>query len=91
MMTVPAKTPHSPIRHDGSIGLVIERIREGRGFMDGLLWYCDECNGKLHEAYFELKDIEKDFLPHFREYYGSESNRTCKDCGHVMEVDPRFV
>ena len=79
MMTVPAKIPHSPIRHEGSIGLVVERIREGRGFTDGLLWFCDECNGKLHEAYFELKDIEKDFLPHFREYYGNESNRTCQE------------
>ena len=70
---------------------MIERIREGRGFTDGLMWFCDDCNGKLHETYFELKDVEKDFLPHFREYYGNESNRTCKDCGHVMEVDPRFV
>jgi 3-hydroxyanthranilate 3,4-dioxygenase len=91
MMTVPAKIPHSPIRHEGSIGLVVERIREGRGFTDGLLWFCDECNGKLHETYFELKDVEKDFIPHFREYYGNEANRTCKNCGHVMESDPRFV
>ena len=70
---------------------MIERIREGRGFTDGLMWFCDDCNGKLHETYFELKDIEKDFLPHFRDYYRSEFSRTCKNCGHVMEVDPRFV
>ena len=30
MMTVPAKVPHSPVRHEGSIGLVIERVREGK-------------------------------------------------------------
>jgi len=91
MMTVPANTPHSPVRHEGSIGLVVERIREGRGFTDGLLWYCDNCNNKLHETYFELKNIETDFLPRFKEYYGSEEHRTCSECGHVMETDPRFV
>lgn len=62
----PAKVPHSPSRSAGSIGLVIERKRAGKGFTDGLLWFCDHCNEKLHEAYFELHDIEKDFLPHFK-------------------------
>lgn len=91
MMTVPAKTPHSPIRHEGSIGLVVERVREGRGYNDGLLWYCDNCNTKLHDTYFELKNIETDFLPRFKEYYASEELRTCNNCGHTMETDPRFV
>ena len=31
MLLVPARTPHSPIRKEGSIGLVVERKREGRG------------------------------------------------------------
>lgn len=87
----PAKTPHSPVRSEGSIGLVIERKREGRGFTDGLLWFCDNCNHQLHEVYFELHDIEKDFLPHFKEYYNSIDLRTCKKCGTVMETDSRFV
>lgn len=87
----PAKVPHSPGRTEGSVGLVIERVREGKGFKDGLLWFCENCNHPLHETYFELHDIEKDFLPHFRHYYGSEDLRTCKQCGHVMEADPRFV
>lgn len=88
---LPAKTPHSPIRNEGSIGLVIERVRAGKGFKDGLLWFCDNCNHKLHEVYFPLEDIEKDFLPHFKEYYASEDLRTCDKCGTVMEVDERFV
>jgi 3-hydroxyanthranilate 3,4-dioxygenase len=45
----------------------------------------------LHEVYFELNDIEKDFLPHFNAFYNSEDLRTCKKCGTVMETDPRFV
>ena len=87
----PAKTPHSPVRSENSIGLVIERKRAGRGFTDGLLWFCDNCNHKIHEVYFELNDIEKDFLPHFKHFYNSKALRTCGKCGAVMESDPRFV
>ena len=58
---------------------------------DGLLWFCDNCNTKLHETYFPLDNIEKDFLPRFKEFYHSEDLRTCKNCGEVMPVDPRFT
>lgn len=87
----PAKVPHSPVRSEGSVGLVIERVRAGKGFTDGLLWFCDNCNHKIHEAYFELHDVEKDFLPHFKTFYNSEELRTCEKCGTVMDTDPRFT
>ncbi len=91
MFLLPSKTPHSPMRGEGTVGLVIERVRLGTDCHDGLLWFCDNCNNKLHDTYFPLKDIEADFLPRFREFYGSEELRTCDQCGHVMETDPRFV
>jgi 3-hydroxyanthranilate 3,4-dioxygenase len=47
------------VRSAGSIGLVIERKRVGERITDGLLWHCDNCNHKLYEVKFELKDIEK--------------------------------
>nr|WP_294934233.1 3-hydroxyanthranilate 3,4-dioxygenase [uncultured Flavobacterium sp.] len=87
----PAKVPHSPVRSEGSIGLVIERKRHDLGAKDGLLWFCDNCNHKLYEVYFELSDIENDFLPHFQHFYNSEELRTCSECGTVMETDPRFI
>ncbi len=87
----PAGVPHSPVRHEGSIGLVVERKREDLDHRDGLMWFCDNCNHKLYEAYFELRDIEKDFLGHFETFYGSESLRTCDNCGTVMESDERFL
>lgn len=87
----PAKIPHSPSRSEGSIGLVIERKRAGKGFTDGLLWFCDNCNHKLHETYFELNNIEKDFLPQFKEFYNSEEKRTCTKCGTIMETNPNFI
>lgn len=90
MFLLPAKVPHSPVRSEGSVGLVIEMKRNGEE-KDGLQWYCDHCNNLLHETYFPLTNIEKDFLPRFRAFYGSEDLRTCKSCGTEMELDPRFV
>lgn len=87
----PSRIPHSPVRSEGSIGLVVERKRAAKGFTDGLLWHCDHCNHKLHEVYFELHDIEKDFLPHFKHFYNSKTLRTCQKCGTTMESDPRFI
>lgn len=87
----PAKIPHSPVRSEGSIGLVIERKRAGLGFTDGLLWHCENCNRKLHEVYFELHNIEKDFLTHFEHFYSSEKLRTCSQCGTIMDTDSRFL
>lgn len=90
MFLLPAKVPHSPIRSEGSIGLVIE-LKRAEHEQDGLMWFCDNCNNKLHDDYFKLNNIEKDFLPRFKDYYGSEEKRTCSNCGEVMEADKRFV
>ncbi len=90
MFLLPANVPHSPIRPANTVGLVVELKRKD-GQQDGLQWYCDNCNNKLHDTYFPLTNIEKDFLPRFREFYGSEELRTCSNCGTVMEADERFV
>jgi 3-hydroxyanthranilate 3,4-dioxygenase len=90
MFLLPANVPHSPIRPAGSVGLVIE-LKRTEHLQDGLMWFCEKCNNKLHESYFKLDNIEKDFLPRFTEFYSSEDLRTCKKCGHTMETDPRFV
>lgn len=90
MFLLPGNTPHSPSRCEGSIGLVIECKRTASE-KDGLLWFCEKCNNKLHETYFPLDNIEKDFLPRFKEFYTSIDLRTCKKCGHVMEADEKFI
>ena len=91
MFLLPAKVPHSPNRSEGSIGLVIERVREGTDYTDGLMWFCDNCNAKLFDEYFKLKNIEKDFLPVFKKFYASKELRTCNQCSHTMESDQRFT
>jgi 3-hydroxyanthranilate 3,4-dioxygenase len=91
MFLLPAKVPHSPIRTPNSIGLVIELKRIDENMMDGLQWYCENCNHQLHQYVFHLDNIEKDFIPRFREFYASQELRTCKQCGTMMEADARFV
>jgi len=85
---LPARVPHSPIRYENSVGLVIERKRLA-GEKDGLMWFCEHCHDKLYEEYFVLKDIENDFPPVFDRFFGSVENRTCKSCGAVMEAPGR--
>ena len=91
MFLLPPRTPHQPRRGEGTVGIVIEVKRAERELKDGLLWFCEKCNQPLHETYFVLENIEKDFLPRFKEFYGNEEMRTCKSCGHLMETDPKFV
>jgi 3-hydroxyanthranilate 3,4-dioxygenase len=91
MFLLPAGVPHQPRRGDNTVGLVIEVKRADRELKDGLMWFCEKCNNKLHEDYFILENIEKDFLPRFRHFYTNESLRTCQSCRHVMETDPRFI
>ena len=90
MFLLPPKVPHSPKRPANTVGLVIERKRDAN-MNDGLQWYCEKCNTPLKDYYFYLNNIEKDFIPRFKEFYASEESRTCKNCGHVMATDSRFV
>ena len=54
---LPGNTPHSPQRPEaGSIGLVIERIRE-EGTLEKFQWYCPNCNALVHEVELQVRDI----------------------------------
>ena len=48
MFLLPSNIPHNPIRGEGTVGLVVERVRKGTDLSDGLMWFCDKCNHKLH-------------------------------------------
>ena len=90
MFLLPAKIPHSPVRSEGSIGLVIERKR-AKDHKDGLMWFSDTANHLLYEEYFHLKDVEKDFLPIFKKFYSDKKLRTCPITGEVMSADKRYL
>jgi 3-hydroxyanthranilate 3,4-dioxygenase len=84
---LPPKVPHNPRRFENTIGLVMERRRRPDE-KDGLLWFCEKCNGKLHEVYFNLTDIQSQFQTEFKKFYENKDLRTCKSCGTVMEPPP---
>ena len=84
MFLLPAKVPHSPIRSEGSIGLVIERKRS-KEHKDGLMWFSDTANELLYEEYFQLTNIEKDFLAVFKRFYSNEKLRTCPKTGELWK------
>ncbi len=84
MFLLPPRIPHSPQRPANTIGLVIERYRK-EGEVDKLMWFCENCNNKLHEATFEMTDIVNQLPPVMNHFMNSEELRTCKKCGTVME------
>jgi 3-hydroxyanthranilate 3,4-dioxygenase len=88
MFLLPARVPHSPQRPAGTVGLVIERQRK-TGERDHLRWYCEQCGETLYDADFQLEDLGKQLKPIIEEFYATESLRTCKECGSVMEVPSR--
>ncbi|MBA3285963.1 MAG: 3-hydroxyanthranilate 3,4-dioxygenase, partial [Nitrosopumilus sp.] len=55
------------------------------GEKDGLQWYCEKCNNKLYEEYFQLENIMTQFQGIFERFYSNKENRTCDKCGTVME------
>ena len=89
MFYLPPRTPHSPQRSAGGVGLVIERKRLPHE-QDGLLWFCERCNHKLYEEFFGLENIETDFPAVFDKFYRSVHLRTCASCGHLNPAPERY-
>lgn len=84
MFLLPPNVPHSPKRPANTVGLVIERYRTEKEF-DSCMWFCENCNNKLYEETFPLKDIVTQLPQVMNKFYANLDLRTCKNCGAVME------
>ena len=84
MFLLPARTPHSPQRGPGTVGLVIERVRKDE--MDGFMWFCESCGNKLYEEKLNVQDIVTQLPPLMERFYSSEKQRTCEKCGSIMQA-----
>ena len=84
MFLLPPRVAHSPQRPAGTVGLVIERYRKP-GELDKLMWFCESCNHKLHEAELEVTNIVTQLPVIMNAFMANEQLRTCKACGAVME------
>jgi 3-hydroxyanthranilate 3,4-dioxygenase len=82
MFLLSPKTPHSPQRGAGTVGLVIEKVRANE--KDGFLWYCENCGNKLYEEYKVITDIVSQLPPVMEGFYKDEDKRTCTKCGTLM-------
>jgi len=85
MFLLPARVPHSPQRPADTIGLVMERTRRP-GEVDKLMWFCENCGEKLHEASFPLTDIGTQIKAAIEAFKNDLQARTCKKCGAVMAL-----
>jgi len=85
MFLLPARIPHSPQRPVNTVGLVIERYRK-EGEEDKLMWFCEECNHKLHESSFAMEDIVSQLPVVMNDFMEDEEKRTCDECGAVMQA-----
>lgn len=85
MFLLPANVPHSPQRPANTVGLVVEQAR-AEAADDHLRWYCPGCGELLHDAQFHLVDLGVQLKPLIESVRSSPQLRTCKKCGHVLEV-----
>jgi 3-hydroxyanthranilate 3,4-dioxygenase len=84
MFLLPGRTPHSPQRGPGTIGMVVEIKRETVE-LDGFMWFCENCHQKLYEEFENVTDIVAQLPPIMNRFYADEEKRTCKKCGSVMQ------
>lgn len=83
IMHCPAGTPHSPRFAPDAFVLVMERKRRPEE-RDRFLWFCPRCGVQLYEADRHVADYREDPVSRvYEEFYGSQVNRTCKQCGQV--------
>lgn len=85
LFMLPRWVPHRPQRPNGTLGLIVEFPRP-EGELDGLRWYCPQCDDLVHEARWRLKKIDEDLHVIMNEFWGGPvAQRTCKKCGYVIE------
>jgi len=84
VFVLPARTPHSPQRGPGTIGLVME-VKRREGMVDRCMWFCEKCGNKLFEKSFTLDNIVTQLPEIMNAFYADLNLRTCKNCGTVMQ------
>jgi 3-hydroxyanthranilate 3,4-dioxygenase len=90
LFLLPRWVPHRPQRPADTIGLIIEFPRgfdaQGKPHMDGLRWYCPNCDHLVHEARWVLTKIDVDLKIIMEDFWsGPADRRTCRSCGHIIE------
>ena len=88
LFLLPGNTPHSPIRFENTVGLVIEQPRP-ESSVDRLRWYCQNCGDQVHEVAFHCTDLGTQLKGAVQGFESNENARKCKSCGEVCDVRPK--
>jgi len=80
IVLLPGHYRHSPQRPEGSVGLVVEKIRP-RDVDDAFEWYCPRCWALVHRIEVNVQNIVADLPPLFEAFYAS--SRKCPQCGQI--------
>ncbi len=80
IVLLPAHFRHSPQRSEGSVGMVVEKIRPS-DVDDAFEWYCPRCCALVHRVEVNVQNIVADLPPLFAAFYASE--RKCPQCGSI--------
>jgi 3-hydroxyanthranilate 3,4-dioxygenase len=84
LFLLPPNVPHSPQMPAGSVGLVVERQRS-RGEDDVIRFYCDKCEGVVHEEQFEAGNLLESLKDVMNGFWSDATLRTCMACGTVVQ------
>ena len=87
---IPPNVPHLNQRDDGSVGIVIHQ-RRPEGALDGMAWFCLECDHPLHRVEYEFTDLKENLKAHVRAFLADEQLRTCGACGEVFPPDRGYL
>ncbi len=90
LFLLPRWVPHRPQRPKGTLGWIAEFPRglddQGNPQKDGLQWYCRQCDTLVHDVRWVLKKIDEDLKIIMNGFWGGPvEQRTCKQCGFVIE------
>ncbi len=81
MWMLPRGLPHSPQRPEpGSIGIVVERVREP-GTTERFEWYCPNCDNLVRSVELQVTDIVADLPPVYADFEADVAGRMCTKCG----------
>ena len=88
MFMLPAYTPHSPVRFENTVGIVVERTRP-QGKPDAMQWYCPnrDAHGStptlIKKVEFQCTDLGTQLKPIIDAWKADEQGRKCPHCGRV--------
>lgn len=89
LFLLPRWVPHRPQRPKDTLGLIVEFPRKD-GELDHLQWYCDSCGELVHDAQWQLENIDKDLKIIMENFWSDDELRTCKNCNTKIEHAGEF-